>query len=396
MIFWPRPWTSLLSDSNSGKRGAWYLANIANFLCLGCHLASTLLPLYWKQCNFLDQQIGWLAAGFSTTAILTRPSLGRGLERWGRKPFLLLGAVLLTLPAGLYSWAGDDYSYWAILRLLQGAGLGCYIPAILTWVADMSPPDKIGEMQGIFGVSGLIGSAVGPWSAELVYKNFGFTSMFQALCGAGVCCLILLCLLPESRKSDNKAGAKARSKIAVSEHKAMLWVTLPFGWFVGTVLTFIAPFLKQIDLPKVGLYFASFAAASVCVRVFASQAIDKTKANTLVFCSGSSLVLSGFILSALAYYDNQVLLITAAIFNGLGHGFLFPCLSSHTVKKTSAQQRGAGLSLFTGAFDLGILLGALASGYIAHHTSYSMAISVGSVLLFISLPVFSWHNKERA
>lgn len=377
------------------RNWAWYIANLVNFLSMCCHMSATLLPLYWKQSGFQDWQIGWLAASFSTAAIFSRIGLGYGLQRWGRKPFLLFGAILLNATAGIYAYLGDQFFDWMALRTVQGIGLACYITAILTWVADRSPPARIGQLQGIFGVSGLLGAAAGPFVAEKVYRAYGFQSMFGTIFIAGLVCSLLVATLPESDPEPLEHHSPVgTSTINIWSFKAMILVTLPFGWVTGTVITFIAPFVESVGLQQVGLYFAGFSVASVCVRIFASESIDRLSSNTLVRLSGGSLALGAFSIAALSISPQTELLVTAALLNGLGHGFLFPGLSTYIVRQTNRAQRGSGLALFTGTFDVGILFGGLVSGYVAQDFGYAGAFLLGSVLMVAGIPVFLKLNRD--
>jgi MFS family permease len=375
------------------RNWAWYIANLVNFLSMCCHMSATLLPLYWKQSGFEDWQIGWLAAAFSTSAIAARVGLGYGLQRWGRKPFLLFGAILLNATAGMYVYLGDHFFHWMALRAVQGVGLACYITAILTWVADRSPPARIGQLQGIFGVSGLLGAAAGPFVAEQIYRNHGFPNMFGAIFVAGLICSLLVATLPESEPEPVDSEYPTSSRIDIWSFKAMVFVTLPFGWVTGTVITFIAPFIEVVGLKQVGLYFAGFSVASVCVRIFAAESIDRLSSDRLVTMSGGALALGAFSISALAIAPNTELLIGAALLNGLGHGFLFPGLSTFIVRQTNRAQRGSGLALFTGTFDVGILLGGLVSGYVSQVTGYAGAFLLSSLLMLAALPIFVRLNR---
>ena len=375
------------------RNWAWYIANLVNFLSMSCHMSTTLLPLYWKKSGFQDWQIGWLAAAFSMAAIASRVGLGYGLQRWGRKPFLLVGAILLNATAGVYVYLGDNFFEWMALRTIQGVGLACFITAILTWVADRSPPARIGQLQGIFGVSGLLGAAAGPYVAEQIYQNHGFQSMFGAIFLAGLVCSLLVAILPESEPETLEVEAPTSSRINIWSFKALIFVTLPFGWVTGTVITFIAPFVAAVGLKQVGLYFAGFSIASVCVRVFAAESIDRLKSNTLVVMSGGALALGAFSISALSIAPQTEILMVAAVLNGLGHGFLFPGLSTYIVRQTNRAQRGSGLALFTGTFDVGILCGGLVSGYVSQVTGYAGAFLLSSILMVMALPVFLRLNR---
>ncbi len=354
-------------------------------------MAMALLPLYLKRQGFEDWEIGWLAAGFSFSAIVARTKLGDWLEDWGRRPFLILGALLLAVLPGTYHLLGNQFLPWVLVRLVQGAGLAFYITSILTWVADRSPVDKIAAQQGVFGVSGLLGAAVGPIAAEAVYQTAGFAAMFQAIGATGLLAVLLSASLPETRSRTEGEPLRA-ARLNFSEHRATLCVTIPFGWFVGTVIAFIAPYCDSVGIDKVGLYFAGFALASVTVRLVSGSFIDKVRINRLVGLNGGMLVLSGLTLACLNNYPLLALLFGAALLNGIGHGFLFPGLSAHTVRKTSPKQRGAGIALFTGTFDAGILLGSVASGYISQQFGYSGAFLTASLLLLASLPLFAKLN----
>lgn len=371
------------------RNWAWYRGNAANFLCMACHMSATLLPLFWKRQGFIDQEIGWLAAGFSLAAIGTRAKLGDWMERWGRRPFLLLGCVLLTLLPLAYQLLGVDFLPWFLIRVMQGAGLAFYITAILTWVADLSPPEKIGQLQGIFGVSGLLGSAVGPMVAESIYQLYGFDKMFLAIGLAGAVSVSLVATLPETRVVGDPSGESADHRMKFRTHRAMVTVTLAFGWMVGTIITFLAPYTDSVNLPKVGLYYAGFALASVTVRLVSGSFIDRVSASRMVGVSGGLMVLSGLGLACLETYPNTAVLFSAAILNGVGHGFLFPGLSAYTVRRSDKRRRGAGLALFTGMFDGGILLGSVASGYISAHFGYPWAYGTAASLLLAALPVFA-------
>lgn len=289
---------------------------------------------------------------------------------------------------------------WFAIRCLQGAGYGFYITAILTWVADRSPPDRIAQRQGVFGVSGLLGSAIGPVTAEAITKVYGYHAMFWTVGAAGLLATALAASLPESRASNESASDLPSShsnlrKIAPRDHLAMLVVTFPFGWMVGTVLTFIAPLVDSVDLPGVGTYFVGFALASVTVRLVSGSFIDKLPAGGLVTVSGGLLSLSALALAALPRYPELALLFSAAVLNGIGHGFLFPGLAAYTVRRTSARQRGAGLALFTGTFDTGNLTGALAAGYISHELGYTKAFLLAALLLLVALPFFRKADQTK-
>lgn len=353
----------------------------------------TLLPLYWRRHGISESEIGWMAAGFSIAAILARSRLGDWLEEWGRRPFLYLGCLLLTTMPLAYPFISLGFVPWFGLRLLQGAGYAFYITAVLTWVADRSPPDRIAQGQGVFGVSGLLGSAIGPMSAESIYKLYGFPTMFKVVGAAGLVAICLVASLPETSPGLRNRKTARAAALRAGDHRAMLWVTVPFGWLVGTVITFLAPFGDSVELPSVALYFVGFALASITVRLGSGSFIDAVAPARLVQVAGGLLALSALALACLPVWPHSVLLFSAAILNGVGHGFLFPALSAYTVRRASPGQRGSAVALYTGVFDSGVLLGSVVAGYFAQLLGYPSAFILAGVLLLGALPVFTFYDR---
>jgi predicted MFS family arabinose efflux permease len=372
------------------RNWAWYRGNLANMLTMACHMSVvTLLPLYWRRHGIDDSEIGWMASGFAIAAILARSRLGHWLEEWGRRPFLYLGCLMLTAMPMSYPFLKLSFLPWFALRLLQGTGYAFYITAVLTWVADRSPPDRIAQGQGVFGVSGLLGSAIGPMGAESVYQLYGFPTMFKMVAGVGVVAICLVASLPESSPGRRQSSATRAASLRLSDHRAMLWATIPFGWVVGTVITFIAPFGDSVGLSNVALYFVGFALASITVRLGSGSIIDTMAPARLVQVAGGLLALSALSLACLPVWPHPILLFSAAVLNGIGHGFLFPALSAYTVRRAQSKQRGSAVALFTGVFDSGFLVGSVVAGYFAQFLGYSSAYVLAALLLLGALPIFS-------
>ena len=67
-----------------------------------------------------------------------------------------------------------------------------------TIIADIVPQERLNEGIGMFGVTGLIGVAVGPAISEPIIRHFGYDAYFLTISGIAVCLLLLLIPLPET------------------------------------------------------------------------------------------------------------------------------------------------------------------------------------------------------
>ena len=54
-------------------------------------ILSFVMPIYGKELGATALEIGGLFSALALVPVIVRPFLGRALDRWGRRPFLLLG-----------------------------------------------------------------------------------------------------------------------------------------------------------------------------------------------------------------------------------------------------------------------------------------------------------------
>ena len=78
-----------------------------------------LLPLYAKQFGANALRIGGLFAVAQVMAVLCRPVIGWGVDRWGRRGFCLAGLVCYAGAMGVYALASSITSLY-LAQLLNG------------------------------------------------------------------------------------------------------------------------------------------------------------------------------------------------------------------------------------------------------------------------------------
>jgi len=86
--------------------------------------------------------------------------------------------------------------------------------------------------------------------------------------------------------------------------------------------------------------------------------------------------------------------LVAAV-SGTGHGFLFPSLSALILDRAGKERGGMAMAMFTGAFDMGLVIGAAAFGFVAEHLGYAVmffssagATAAGALFFFTQDPAF--------
>ena len=122
------------------------------------------LPLIAREMGASALAIGGLLAVYSLIVVAVQPIVGYGLDRYGRRPFLiagLLGFAFSNAFFGLASGVGSLY----VAQLAQGVGSGLLWLAVLAIVSDLAPDDcrgrEYGRVEEMAFRGTLIGSLVG-------------------------------------------------------------------------------------------------------------------------------------------------------------------------------------------------------------------------------------------
>ena len=144
---------------------------------------SFLLPIYGRDIGASALEIGGFFSAFSLVPAIIRPFLGKALDRWGRRPFLIIGLVGYLLATVVFSFA-DTVIMLTVARFLQGIGSAFLWIATFTMIADLAKRSGRGQNFGSIDEAsyrgGIIGTTLGltfvftlqgttDWSFQKIY-----------------------------------------------------------------------------------------------------------------------------------------------------------------------------------------------------------------------------------
>ncbi|KNX78613.1 MFS transporter [Pseudomonas sp. 250J] len=134
---------------------------------------------------------------------------GARADRWGRKPLLLAGFLILPLRGVLYVMSDDPF--WLVaVQLLDGIGAGLFGALFPVVVKDLTQGSgrfnvSLGALSTAFG----LGAALSPGVAGLVVQSAGYDAAFLTLAGIATAALLLLWLaMPETRRPASDTNAE--------------------------------------------------------------------------------------------------------------------------------------------------------------------------------------------
>lgn len=358
-----------------------------------------LFPLFIKAHGGSEADIGILMGAITISSILGRPWIAQAIDRFGRKRSYMAGVFsLATVPLVYLTFEGDISGYYYTLfgvRVLQGIGIALCFTSGFTMIADLVPPERLNEGVGMFGVTGLVGIALGPAVSEPIIHYYGFDAYFIFIALLSLIPLVLLQFLPD-RYRYQKGTTNGLSFFQVLKRKKTAWmalVTVFFGIGLATQNNFVSPFVKSIGLPTISVFFISYSIAAILARVFGSKLADRI-GEARVIPWAFVLIAFGYLL--LVFVDNSTLLIVSGFIAGLGHGFLFPCLNAQLIRNEPEEIRGKVNGIFTGSLDLGLFTGSVGLGYIGEWFGYLAIFGATFTALIIGLILFLANIRKIA
>ena len=173
----------------------------------GIAMVSPLLPVYVRdELNGPEFAVALSFSAIAITQIITSPIVGRFADRFGSKPFIVLGFVIYGAGAVGYIVA-PSWELIIVFRALSGVGAGSIFPTAMAYVGRLAPPGHEGRYMGAFSISWIAGFGVGPLVGgsirDFVSSDAAFGVMALMLFGVGAATFLLLPNRPEG--SDGHA-----------------------------------------------------------------------------------------------------------------------------------------------------------------------------------------------
>lgn len=356
------------------RRDFWQAAG-ANFLFF-CNInAFNLLPLYIQELGGSGAEIGWIMGVYSLAAILCQPLIGRFVDRIGIKTFLVIGGVTTLLVSLLFGLLTALSPLFLLLRLLQGFGSSAFFIANFTLIAEIAPEKNRAEAVGIFGISGLITIGAAPALGEVVIHAFGYQAFFFA---AALCTLGSLLVIKRLEPPPITSVPRYAERRGVRRGMLLpLILCSIFGIATGALFAFLPPFVKEVGVERIGIFYFLYSAAAVGVRLFGIRLAD-TWGRWSVLAPAFLLNAMGIFL--LLWPGPFTALPWAGVLTGGAHGLLYPTLSALLVDLVGPGERGRVLGLFSGAVILGMSIGAIGMGQVAHLLGYQTMFGLTGTL----------------
>lgn len=387
----------------------------ANFLLFfGFWLLIPVLPFYLRE-NFHcpDAAIGIILSCYTVSALCVRPFSGYMLDKFQRKPiYILCYFTCVCMFLGYMLTA--TLAWFIILRALHGVAFGSVTVGGNTLCVDIMPSSRRGEGLGYYGLTNNTAMALGPMTGLFMHTHISYGGIFLTGMAVSLCGLLCACAvkarIPESirkRIEAAKSGTPLPPELKPSGNKisldrfillkgipvsiSLLLLSIPYG----ATTNFVAMYAGEIHITAPsGFFFTLMAIGMGVSRIFAGKLVDKGYITQCIHYGYYPVIMAFFGLGACRFIAAASITGATTVFFivpvllGIGFGVMFPAMNSLYVNLAPNNKRATATSTYLTAWDIGIGIGILSSGFIAHVFTFYMVYLAGSVLCIVSLLFF--------
>ncbi|WP_107705701.1 MFS transporter [Nocardioides allogilvus] len=363
------------------------VANLAYFTAVG--VAVHTLPLYTTGPVGSDEAGAGLAFGaFGVTALLCRPHVGRLSDSRGRIPLMIFGAVLAGVGMLLIPFVASLEALVAI-RLLQGVAEAAFFVASFALLADIAPPERMGEAVSYNSLGLYLGLALGPPLGEALLSRWGYD---VAWTGAAVFCAVSVGL-------TLLIGEPARDRSLVGHGKLIHRPGIPasLGFFaslaaVGGFLAFASLHSAQVGMSNTSLALLVYGLVVVVCRIVFARVPDRLPALPLGMASLLAMAVG---LGVMSLWLTPVGLMVGVVITAVGVTFSTPAFFSAIFATAAPSERGAAAGTASAFIDLGLGFGPICLGLVARSGGIPAALMTGAGFAVVGAIWVGWLSTRR-
>ncbi len=373
-------------------RASLSLASIYGLRMLGMFL---ILPIFAIYASTLPSHpsstmIGWALGAYGLTQAIFQLPFGIASDKFGRKKVIYFGLIIFAIGSFIAAYA-TSIEMIIVGRAIQGAG--AVSAAVTALVADLTSDEHrtkamamIGGTIGItFAVSLVAGPALNQWIG--VPGIFLMTGILTILA-----MLVIKFIVPNPTISSFHSDAEASKANLKEVIKNTQLLRLNFGIFAlhaaQMALFIVVPFaLKEIPGWDVNQHWKIYLPVLVISFILMVPAIiyaEKRSKMKQVFVSAiAMMVVAQLLFAAFIHSFWGIVFSLTAYF--VAFNTLEASLPSIISKIAPAATKGTAIGVYNTCQSLGVFVGGVVGGYLAHHYDDSAVFIFCSVLMGIWL-----------
>ena len=396
-----RPWSGLFEflpatgDARSRRTlVTLYLAVFTASCPVGLFLF--FLPLYSQALGASATEIGELFAVFALVPVLLRPLVGRGADRFGRRPFILAGLACFVAAWVLYA-ASARVEVLFVARVVEGASAALLLIASYAVLADLVPFAErgaaVGRLQSMVNLGAFLGGGVGfPLLFFAERAGWGIVAGWRLAFGLYAVLTAIMLLSAWRRIGESSAVSRNPQSAIGNPPKRVnpqsirgLWpllvICLGTATANGVTQPILTLYLRDHFTDNLVLLLLAFVPAAVVYGVAPAPLgrLSDRIGRRRVMAIG--LAMAGLIAAIFPSLPNILLLGAIWTLEAAFISAAVPAEGALVADLTGGDRRGQAYGLYSFAVGLGATLGPLLGGWCYDNLGHTSPFYLNAILL---------------
>lgn len=391
---------------NSGKRNVLvdllsiYLPTV--FIVIGVSIVSPFIPIYASTFGVSYTLAASTISIFAVARLLSNVPVGLLGDRFGRRPVLLLGALVTAFSGFLCAYSS---TFWELLfyRFFQGIGSSMWQTMRVTMLQDILKPKERGRILSYFQAFMLIGSSAGPIIGGIIAQNWGLRAPFLAYAAAGLICFALSFFLIKEAEEYNMVKSQYVSSFSFKLVKKLLknssFCAACIGFFIvfflrnslkSTLIPLYAAEELNLNNVEIGYAISLSTLTTLFMTIPIGHALDKFGRKKVLV---PSLVATSIISIFFSFTHNFPELSLMCLLLGLGTvGGQAPLALA--ADATMNEPHGLAMGVFRVFGDWGFVAGPIIVGVIADACDLVIPFYIIALIVLFSAIIIQFVAKE--
>ncbi len=367
---------------------------VISFVCFfASYMRIPIVPLFAASLGADAVQVGMINGAFMLMAgALSIPS-GLLSDRTGRRIPLLGGMILLSASSLMLFWSNSPLQMAAIY-LLFGMGLSAFSPSLMSYVADFTPPDMLGQAFGWYTMALYAGMSLGPAAGGFLGAVIGLRAVFL-VAGGLIFTMFLVAFAFLPAQSIGRGNGAARPAVLSTLMRFMenrqliacLVATLGGCMGFGMFVTFMPLYMQNLGMNTghVGFVFAAQTVANALSRLPSGKLCDRIADRSILVSGG--LAVFALALACFGLCHSVASLMATAAVMGISLGITFTVICALIVDIVPQEFRGLAMGCYNTSVYAGMMLSSVGMGPVIRAKGFRVGFfligAVGVVVLFL-------------
>ncbi len=357
------------------------------------------LPIYAKQMGASALEIGGMLSIFAVMITIARPLVGWGIDRLGRKPFLVISFLFYALAMILFGIA-QSVSTLYLARFVQGIGSALlWIPAYTVatelsegnWGRAVGSVDMSASRGGFFGT--FIGFAlmfiVNPFALAwtLSFGMYGLMTLIAAL--------LIWRGVPETRAAPESQTPAEDNRLDRDRLFRLMAIVFLTGMSMAMISPLLMIFLQDrftTDVPELARAFIPAGLVYAYLPGRMGGLSDRFGRAPLM---AVGLFGAGLVSLLMPWMTSLLALSGLWLLEAIGFSAAAPAEGALVADLTGKNVRGTGYGLYTFASGLGLTIGPLLGGWLYDSAGHAVPFYVNGCALFLGAFLVLWLLGSR-